>query len=256
MFATPSRSHLRRGWSPWFTVAGTAAIVSAFALTACGPRDATQTASATAAAPMSTQPSATMATTTSPAALTAADSTRATPVPQAAPPVTAAAPTAVPPATLAQAAPAQPGVDDGVPPAAMGGVAAPSRPVPAIAPRATRVAQAPAPSGRLGSVDSIEPIRERPQGTGAGAVIGGVAGAVIGNQFGHGLGRAAMTGLGVAGGAIAGNNVERNVRKRVVGYRVRVRLDDGRTRTFERSSVGDLRVGDRVRVDNNGFRRA
>ena len=106
------------------------------------------------------------------------------------------------------------------------------------------------------SIRSIEPITQRPQGNGTGAVIGGVAGAVIGNQFGHGLGRAAMTGLGAAGGAVAGNNVERNVRKTVVGYRVHVRLDDGSSRTFERSDVGDLHVGDRVRVGRDGLLRA
>ena len=65
-----------------------------------------------------------------------------------------------------------------------------------------------------------------------------------------------MTGLGAVGGAVAGNNVERNVRKQVVGYRVHVRLDDGRTRTFQRKQIGDLHVGDRVRVDGSGFRRA
>ena len=112
-----------------------------------------------------------------------------------------------------------------------------------------------APSGQIGSIDSIEPIRQRPQGSGTGAVIGGVLGAVVGNQFGHGLGRAAMTGVGAAGGAIAGNNVERNYKTAVVGYRVNVRLDNGHTRTFQRTSIGDLHVGDRVRVDANGFRR-
>ena len=65
-----------------------------------------------------------------------------------------------------------------------------------------------------------------------------------------------MTGIGAAGGAIAGNNVERNVRTRIVGYRVHVRLDDGHVRTFERSQLGNLHVGDRVRVDGNGLRRA
>jgi hypothetical protein len=54
---------------------------------------------------------------------------------------------------------------------------------------------------RIGSVESIEPIRERPQGMGTGAVIGGVL------------------------GAVAGNNVERNHREGVSGYRVSIRLD-------------------------------
>jgi len=230
----------RRTPTRWFVAAGAAALVSASALTACGPRDEPPLAGdvARVGTPVPTQVPATQV----PAA--------------AAAPAAAMAP---PPVTVAQAPPAQPG-----------GYAAPPAPTPV--PPATaddradlRTAPAPernarvvsaAPSGRLGSIERIEPIRQRPQGTGTGAVLGGVAGAVIGNQFGHGLGRAAMTGVGAAGGAVAGNNIERNVRKQVVGYRVHVRLDNGRTRTFQRSQVGNLHVGDRVRVDGNGFRRA
>jgi outer membrane lipoprotein SlyB len=108
----------------------------------------------------------------------------------------------------------------------------------------------------MGEVRTIEPIRERPPGTGKGAVIGGVLGGVVGNQFGHGTGRAAMTVLGAAGGAVAGNNVERNMNKRIVGYRVSVRLDNGQERTFTEPRVDGLRVGDRVRVDGKHVRRA
>jgi uncharacterized protein YcfJ len=117
------------------------------------------------------------------------------------------------------------------------------------------VAESAADRGHIGSVASIEPIRERPQGSGAGAVIGGVLGAVVGNQFGHGAGRAGMTGVGAVGGAIAGNNIERNHREAITGYRVGIRLDDGTTRSFERSQIGGLQVGDRVRVDAGSFRR-
>jgi outer membrane lipoprotein SlyB len=108
---------------------------------------------------------------------------------------------------------------------------------------------------RIGSVESIEPIRTRPQGSGAGAVVGGVLGAVVGHQFGSGVGRAAMTGLGAAGGAVAGNNVERNHNESISGYRVSVRLDNGSSRTFERSEVTGLQVGDRVRLDADSFHR-
>ena len=97
----------------------------------------------------------------------------------------------------------------------------------------------PVASNRVGAITSIEPIRTRPQGSGAGAVIGGVLGAVVGNQFGHGLGRAAITGAGAVGGALAGNNVERNYKEGVSGYRIVVRLDNGRTRTFDRTQVGE-----------------
>ena len=108
----------------------------------------------------------------------------------------------------------------------------------------------------MGEVRAIEPIRERPPGTGKGAVVGGVLGGVVGNQFGHGTGRAAMTVLGAAGGAVAGNNVERNMNKRIVGYRVSVRLQNGETRTFTEPRLDGLRVGDRVRVEGKHVRRA
>ena len=135
-------------------------------------------------------------------------------------------------------------------------------------PAATPLAAVPAPAARVsrtptaaqlasaGEVRAIEPIRERPPGTGKGAVIGGVLGGVVGNQFGHGTGRAAMTVLGAAGGAVAGNNVERNMNKRIVGYRVSVRLDNGQARTFTEPRLDGLRVGDRVRVDGKHVRRA
>ncbi len=60
---------------------------------------------------------------------------------------------------------------------------------------------------------------------------------------------------GVVGGAVAGNNVERNYKEGVSGYRVVVRLNNGHTRTFERTQVGSLRVGDRVTLDANSFHR-
>ena len=108
----------------------------------------------------------------------------------------------------------------------------------------------------MGEVQAIEPIRERPPGTGKGAVIGGVLGGVVGNQFGHGTGRAAMTVLGAAGGAVAGNNVERNMNKRIVGYRVSVRLDNGQVRSFTEPRLDGLRVGERVRIAGKHLHRA
>jgi outer membrane lipoprotein SlyB len=128
----------------------------------------------------------------------------------------------------------------------------------AVPPPAARVSRTPtaAQLASAGEVRAIEPIRERPPGTGKGAVIGGVLGGVVGNQFGHGNGRAAMTVLGAAGGAVAGNNVERNMNKRIVGYRVSVRLDNGQARTFTEPRLDGLRVGDRVRVDGKHVRRA
>lgn len=125
-----------------------------------------------------------------------------------------------------------------------------TKPAPVQAREPVRVA-----SATLGEVQSIDPIRTRPQGNGTGAVLGGVLGAVLGNQVGHGGGKAAATALGAVGGAVAGNNVERNYKEGVSGYRVRVQFDNGTSRTYEESRVGDLKVGDRVRVDGGQVRR-
>ena len=110
----------------------------------------------------------------------------------------------------------------------------------------------PVPSNHLGHVTAIDPIRVRPKGSGAGAVAGGVVGGVLGHEL---FGGTAATVVGAAGGAVAGNNLERNYRKEVTGYAVHVRLDDGRSRTITVPHVGDLRVGDRVRVDGERVHR-
>ena len=132
---------------------------------------------------------------------------------------------------------------------ATGSLLAVAEPVPLTeAPPAAR----PVPSGNVGHVTAIDPIRTRPQGTGVGAVAGGVVGGVLGHEL---IGGTAATVVGAAGGAVAGNNLERNHREGVAGYTVHVRLDDGRSRTITVPHVGDLRVGDRVRVDGGRVHR-
>jgi outer membrane lipoprotein SlyB len=233
MSTQPSRPPaVKRACCSLFAAATLAAAIATGTLSACGPRDDSAVAARANAAAAPTAPAPT-----------------GQPVPPAQTSLAAVAPApayAPPPPNATATYPADP-------------PQAQPMPTPAMAPAAPAVQRAPvvqpAPSGQLGSIASIEPIRQRPQGTGTGAVVGGVLGAVVGNQFGHGLGRAAMTGVGAAGGAIAGNNVERNYKTTVVAYRVNVRLENGHTRTFQRSSIGDLHVGDRVRVDANGFHR-
>jgi len=221
------------------------AAIASTTLTACGPRDE---AGIARAGPAQTTTAGQPVPPAQPVAPAESQLAAVAPAPAYAPPA-AVAPVQAQPG--AYAAPAQP-----VPAASPTYPPDPPQAQPAPAARTVAPAPQPVPSYQVGSIASIEPIRQRPQGTGTGAVIGGVLGAVVGNQFGHGVGRAAMTGVGAAGGAIAGNNVERNYKTTVVGYRVNVRLDNGQTRTFQRTSIGNLHVGDRVRVDANGFRRA
>lgn len=100
-----------------------------------------------------------------------------------------------------------------------------------------------------GVVESIRVVERRGSGSGLGAVAGGLTGMVVGNQFGRGDGRTAMTVLGGVGGAYAGNEIEKNV-KRSTSYEVRVRLDKGGVATAYMPSSPPVAVGDKVRMVN------
>lgn len=82
-----------------------------------------------------------------------------------------------------------------------------------------------------------------------GAIIGAVAGAVVGNQIGGGSGRDAATVLGGVAGAAVGSQVGRTTTVSEALYRVTVQTDRGIVRYYDVPASGDLRVGDRVRVD-------
>jgi outer membrane lipoprotein SlyB len=89
-----------------------------------------------------------------------------------------------------------------------------------------------------------------------GAILGAVAGAVLGNQIGGGSGRDAATVLGGAAGAAVGSQVGRTRLATDPVYRITMRTDQGVVRIFDVPATGDLRVGDRVRVDNGVIYRA
>ena len=99
-----------------------------------------------------------------------------------------------------------------------------------------------------GVVESVTAVQRKGEGTGVGAVAGTVVGGALGNQVGGGNGRTAMTVLGAIGGAVAGNEVEKQVRA-VTVYRVKVRTDGGEVRTIEQSS--SPAVGQRVKVEGS-----
>jgi outer membrane lipoprotein SlyB len=88
-------------------------------------------------------------------------------------------------------------------------------------------------------------------GIGAGAVVGGVVGGVLGNQVGQGTGRTAATAAGVVGGALVGNEIQKSNQRVREAYQINVRLDNGSYLSVVQDSVSDLRVGNRVRVENN-----
>ena len=125
-------------------------------------------------------------------------------------------------------------------------------PKPATPPpvKATAMAEpAPAPKpvcGNCGKVEAATAVQVQGQGSGIGAIAGGVLGGVVGHQVGGGRGKDAMTILGALGGGLAGNEVEKRQRSSTV-YDIRIRMADGSRRNFTQHQA--LAVGQHVRVE-------
>lgn len=106
--------------------------------------------------------------------------------------------------------------------------------------------------GNCGVIEAVTESTVPGAGTGIGGLGGALGGAVIGKQFGNGRGSDALAILGAIGGAVAGHQVEKSVRSTKV-YEVRVKMEDGSTRSMTQSSAPAWRNGDRVRVDGNSI---
>jgi outer membrane lipoprotein SlyB len=111
-----------------------------------------------------------------------------------------------------------------------------------------------------GVVESVTAVQHKAQPKGIagtpvtpGTLIGGVVGGVLGNQIGHGGGRTIATVAGAAGGAYAGNAIEKNMKK-TTAYRVHIRMANGSLRTIEQGNA--VPVGSRVVVQGSSVRLA
>ena len=100
-----------------------------------------------------------------------------------------------------------------------------------------------------GVIESVHEIERKGAGTGVGAVAGGLLGGVLGRQTGSGHGRDAMTVLGAIGGAVAGNEIEKNTKK-LRNYQIMIRFDDGPSRLITQDNPPAWRSGDRIRLVN------
>jgi outer membrane lipoprotein SlyB len=100
-----------------------------------------------------------------------------------------------------------------------------------------------------GVIEAINETEKNGEGSGLGAVAGGVVGAIAGKQVGGGRGRTAMSVLGAIGGAVAGNQIEKHARS-VKNYDITIRFEDGTTRTLSQTTPPSWRTGDRVRLVN------
>lgn len=100
-----------------------------------------------------------------------------------------------------------------------------------------------------GRVESVQAIQTAAKPSGVGIGVGAVLGGLLGNQVGGGNGRTLATVAGAVGGGYAGNEVEKRTHTST-SYQVRVRMDNGESRTFPQQGADGWRVGDRVRVVN------
>ena len=105
---------------------------------------------------------------------------------------------------------------------------------------------APAPTGSCGA--GAERLDDR-----VAHLAGRDGRAALGRQVGGGSGRDVATVAGVVGGALIGNAIQKNQAPPSVSqlYRVTVQQDNGGVRTFDYVEQPNVRVGDRVRIEND-----
>lgn len=106
-----------------------------------------------------------------------------------------------------------------------------------------------------GVVQSIELVRQDTagiagSGIGAGTIAGAVVGGIVGSQVGSGQGKTAATVIGAAGGAYAGHELEKRSQQQTDAYKFTIRMNDGSYQTVTQTTSGDIRVGDRVKIEN------
>ncbi len=102
---------------------------------------------------------------------------------------------------------------------------------------------------RMGTIESLRPVRiegtKTPIGAGAGAVVGGIGGSTIGG----GRGSAVAAVIGAVAGGLLGAAAEEGI-TRTQGVEITVREDDGTLRAYvQEVADGEIfRVGQRVRI--------
>jgi outer membrane lipoprotein SlyB len=102
---------------------------------------------------------------------------------------------------------------------------------------------------RLGTVESLRPVKiegtKTPIGAGAGAVVGGVGGSAIGG----GRGSVVAAVIGAVAGGLLGSATEEGL-TRTQGVEITVREDDGSMRAYVQEVQENeiFRVGERVRI--------
>ncbi len=127
-----------------------------------------------------------------------------------------------------------------------------ARPAAASGARAQAVTPAAPVCAYCGTVQAVNVVEVKGDGSYIGMIAGGVAGALLGSQVGHGTTKTVAEVAGAAGGAWAGNEVEKKV-KTTKHYEVVVRLDNGGSQMVSYTAQPAFAVGNRVRIENGAL---
>jgi outer membrane lipoprotein SlyB len=105
-----------------------------------------------------------------------------------------------------------------------------------------------------GVIVSMREVETEGEAGAVGAVGGAVVSGAIGNQVDHATGNKIARVAGAAGGAVAGHQIEKYV-KRETSYEIIVRLEDGTSRVFHEPTSSMWRSGDRVKIIDGALRK-
>jgi outer membrane lipoprotein SlyB len=119
--------------------------------------------------------------------------------------------------------------------------------------QAMQSAAAPAPVARscydCGTIEAVNRVEVKGDGSYLGTIGGGVIGALLGNQVGGGNGKKVATVAGAVGGAFAGHAIEAKVRN-ASHYEVLVRMQNGAAQTVVYAEEPGLRVGEAIKLND------
>jgi len=109
------------------------------------------------------------------------------------------------------------------------------------------------PEIRQGTIEQITPVNiANNHGQGLGAILGGAAGVGLGSLIGAGTGRDVAMIAGAIGGALVGNEVQRNNTQPIPGEQIIVRTRNGVLVAITQPVGPPLQVGQRVYLQGSG----
>jgi outer membrane lipoprotein SlyB len=129
-------------------------------------------------------------------------------------------------------------------------VAAPA-PVPVKAP-APAPAPAPVVCNSCGVIRAINAVQQQGEGSGVGGALGALVGGLAGNQVGGGSGKKIATVAGAIGGAVLGNNIEKN-RKSTNYYEIVIDMESGQQQVINVPDATGISIGSQVSVQGGNI---